>query len=354
MPRSMLVALWLRRTPQANASNRQCLDYLASALELTKTKLKAISHGKKWAKPKVIFVAPEYLFGHKANRRRPGDRFAGIDYRGVNEEQANKIFRALKNLSAKYDNFLIVPGTIAWYKLLGSLNKDQLSAAKQRLDTYAPPSGGPHSWTTAQKKAAVDNFLTARKKWWRNADEKAVLQEARFCLNSAPVLYNGRCPIVYSKKGDYDESLQWAPPATTAYQVAMPGKQEGTFTVEGIRFGIEICLDHNIGILGGSAAIGASPPLIHIITSASVQVEPNKCVPAPGGYVINACPADSLVDPYGRGFYGVWTNGGTGLFDPSYFVAGDRNRVGLRDSVPQVGAATTPDAAQLLFYEISV
>jgi hypothetical protein len=253
-----------------------------------------------WAKPEVIFIAPEYLFG------RP----TGVDWRPLTERQVldaqrdpnrvrhldekdkDYIKGELIALSAKHPKFLIVPGTIAWSVRV----KDHprlLQVAQNRVghqpDDYT--TGEPGRFP-ADKLARLISFKSLDdRKAGRAAPhltkpEEERLNNARLCLNTAFVLYGGDVKFVYSKQGDFLEVLAQYQ-ANIAYQVAIPGEKCGVFEIEGNCYGIEVCYDHVCGALLHQVPL-QTPPLIHLITSASVDVEPDKCVVAPGGYVANA------------------------------------------------------------------
>jgi hypothetical protein len=298
MPKTMLIALWMRDTfvKQGRGTGNR-LARLKAAVEKTAEIRNGVVTRQHWAKPEVIFIAPEYLFG------RP----TGVDWRPLTERQVldaqrdpnrvrhldekdkDYIKGELIALSAKHPKFLIVPGTIAWSVRV----KDHprlLQVAKNRIGNQPPDYvAGPSPGDKVARLVSFTN-LGARKAGAGpplTNDEEDRLNNARLCLNTAFVLYGGDVKLVYSKQGDFYEVL--APYKTNiAYQVAIPGDKCGVFEIEGNWYGIEVCYDHACGALLHQVPPPPTPPLIHLITSASVDVDPDKCVVAPGGYVANA------------------------------------------------------------------
>jgi predicted amidohydrolase len=300
MPKTMLIALWMRDTflKQGRGKTNR-LARLKAAVEKTAEIRKGVVTRQHWAKPEVIFIAPEYLFGrptgvdwrdpahHQSLARGANPRDPKRD-RHLDEEDKDYIKRELIALSAKHREFLIVPGTIAWSVRV----KDHprlLQVAKHRVRLQPPGYvAGP---SPADKLARLVSFTSLDdRKAGRAAPhltkpEEKRLNNARLCLNTAFVLYGGDIKFVYSKQGDFYEVL--APCQTQiAYEVAIPGDKCGVFEIEGNWYGIEICYDHFCGVLHQVPL--QTPPLIHLITSASVDVDPSHCVVAPGGYVANA------------------------------------------------------------------
>ncbi|HSR10812.1 MAG TPA: hypothetical protein VLS90_05160 [Thermodesulfobacteriota bacterium] len=316
MPKTMLVSLWLRSPfDQSRGSDTHTrLTSLGEALEETEGIRKAHHPKHGWGKPQVIFVAPEYLFGRPTGNTAPPLFSRILSYtphpqttqeRHLNETEANKILGKLKRLSGEYPKFLMIPGTIAWYKLfkdlkvpdaawdrvyqaarrLGNQSDDELADALDSHFPGAPPHAAP---TSDQKLDRLLSFegLQARKKSTLTQAERVRLANAKLCLNTAVVLYGGKAPFVYHKQGDFHEVLENYD-AGRATQVAIPGVKDGVFELEGMKFGIEICLDNAVGALRLHHGT-PPPPLIHIITSASVAVNFANVVVKPGGYVMNA------------------------------------------------------------------
>jgi len=314
MPKTMLIALWMRDTflKQGRGTENR-LVRLKAAVEKTAAIRKGVQTRQHWAKPEVIFIAPEYLFGRPTgvDWRVPANPRDPNRDRHLDESDKDHIKRELIALSAKHPEFLIVPGTIAWSVSV----KDHpalLPVAKNRVRLQPP--GYVEGPSPADKLARLVSFnsLDDRKAGragphLTNAEEDR-LSHARLCLNTAFVLYGGDVRFVYSKQGDFSEVLAPCLPGI-AYEVAIPGDKCGVFEVEGNWYGIEICFDHFCGVLHQVPL--QTPPLIHLITSASVDVDPGHCAVAPGGYVAHAAADAENVNRTG-----LWRkNPATGMLD---------------------------------------
>jgi hypothetical protein len=307
----MLIALWMRDTyvkQGRGKSNR--LARLKAAVEKTAEIRNGVVTRQDWAKPEVIFIAPEYLFGRPTREDWRHLTAIQVDHAHLDpnrhphldEKDKDYIKGELIALSAKHREFLIVPGTIAWSVRV----KDHprlLQVAKHRIGNQPP--GYVAGASPADKLARLVSFtnLNARKAGagphLTNPEEDR-LNNARLCLNTAFVLYGGDVRFVYSKQGDFYEVLAPYQP-NRAYEVAIPGDKCGVFEIEGKWYGIEICYDHFCGVLHQVPL--RPPPLIHLITSASVDVNPNNCVVASGGYVANAA-----ADAINENRTGLWYN----------------------------------------------
>jgi hypothetical protein len=297
MPKTMLVALWMRDTwlKQGRGKTNR-MARLSAAVEKTAAIRKGIQTTQEWAKPDVVFIAPEYLFGrptrtdwrdpdHHDQLKSPNPRDPNRG-RHLDEDDKDEIRGKLIALSAKHPSFLLVPGTIAWSVRV----KDHPALwqiALRRLGNQPAP------WVadTANKAARlmVLQDLEARRAGQHNPPlakaEKKILDNVRLCLNTAFVLYDGDVQFVYSKQADFYEVLT-PTRANMANEIAVPGDKCGVFQIEGKWFGIEICYDHHKGVLHQVPL--QTPPFMHLITSASVDVEVANCSVAAGGYLANA------------------------------------------------------------------
>lgn len=312
MSKTMLVALWIRDTfYKQGQTNENRMTRLAAAVERTAEIRRQIRSRRPWAKPEVIFMAPEYLFAKPTGKRwDPSDPMTRwVEAEGqehhIDEAEKDHLKGELVTLSGKHPEMLIVPGTIAWSVRVKD-HPDLLPAAEQRIGHLAggnigvnknlpvqPPTGTAarldrlHSLTGLAARGAG----AAAGQPPLSAAERERLDKARLCLNTCFVLYGGQVVHVYGKQTDFYEVLTSAR-AGIAYEMAVPGDKPGVFDVEGHRFGIEICFDHVVGKLD---ALKPQPlPFIHLITSASAKVNLDHCDVEPGGYVVNAAALASL------------------------------------------------------------
>lgn len=128
--------------------------------------------------------------------------------------------------------------------------------------------------------------------------------------NTSYVFLDGDAVYEYNKQGDFYEAV-----GARHDTVYVPGGDPGEYEIDGINFGFEICLDHDIGY---ARAQSTGVKDIHILCSAMVaNIADNRSV-ALGGHAIHACSNDA--------FSGVWTKTAMGhTYTP----------------VPTVGAAVT-------------
>lgn len=83
--------------------------------------------------------------------------------------------------------------------------------------------------------------------------------------NTAFVLHGGKVVFKYNKRGDFHECIG------DGETVFTPGEGLGkTNSIQGVTFGLEICLDHALGILHTGIGSG-TPPDVHIVLSDSVD-----------------------------------------------------------------------------------
>jgi hypothetical protein len=96
-------------------------------------------------------------------------------------------------------------------------------------------------------------------------EKKKAIKKGKFkhrMRNTAFVLHDGKLVFKYNKRGDFHECIG----ATKT--VFTPGERLGiTNPIEGVTFGLEICLDHGLGMLKASVGEGGNLPDIHILIS---------------------------------------------------------------------------------------
>jgi predicted amidohydrolase len=262
----LLVALWTS-TSRNPAGPSDDIDNRVSALEKAvkdaAIKFKdLIKQEPEYANSIQMFIAPEYFFG-KA-------RLNQTDGRMFEQNQKKSIVARICKLSLDNKNMLIIPGTVAWRRAvsdastaLKSQPRNRLTRAQDRVqenarfgrDVLVPGNGNDQAvadYFSKQDKERLDKLA---------ADGKKVY----LARNTAYIFYNGKI-LKYHKRGDFEEVTNDQDKPT----VFIPGIETGQFSIGNVRFGIEICLDHDIGCLANSD-FGGNPPHVHIITSNSVE-----------------------------------------------------------------------------------
>jgi hypothetical protein len=105
--------------------------------------------------------------------------------------------------------------------------------------------------------------------------------------NTAYGFYGGKEVARYHKRGEYMEVFPSE--SDGGYVIYEPGGgPEGAgdrFVVEDVKFGIEVCIDHQLGFLSTSAG---DVPDVHVIMSADTPLVTEHKLVADDGYVIHA------------------------------------------------------------------
>jgi hypothetical protein len=279
---------------------------------------KMIAIGADWL---YLFVAPEYLFA------------ASDAAHAVPQDTKVTIVQSLMALSGRYPNLLLVPGTIAWKKPVvrskeKMYKKSRLEKYKERVEAAEKAdiaaaerdferknrqrildSAGDHEriaylqssgYRQIMLEGPVGDAMRAKQRSATMLENYQTAKEKCFIArNTAYGFYAGREVARYHKRGEYMEVFK--DESDGGYVIYEPGGgPEGAgdrFEVENVKFGIEVCLDHQLGFLAASA--GAIPD-VHIIMSADTPLVSEHKMVADGGYVVHA---SSNPD-----YTGVWRN----------------------------------------------
>jgi hypothetical protein len=105
------------------------------------------------------------------------------------------------------------------------------------------------------------------------AEKVAAAATATYMMrNTAYLLYNGKVRFKYNKKGDFHESI-----GAGADTVFIPGDRHGlTDPIEGVTFGLEVCLDHQFGLLRAGFPPGKAAPHVHVVVSDKTDNNPTN------------------------------------------------------------------------------
>lgn len=198
-----------------------------------------------------VFLAPEYFF---SRRRFQNDRFFGQDFK-------RWIVGKLAGISKNHPSMLIVPGTVLWTKTaVRDVFGGGKMSIKERLGVEKKNTARLNTLTSKTENASTKGYLATDETAVRSNSaigiaelkttgkfeidsEKAKGQGLKIAQNTAYVLLNGKI-LKYHKMGNYRE-LEKESDAI----VFQAGNVDGRFSVGGVRYGLEICLDHNIGML---------------------------------------------------------------------------------------------------------
>jgi hypothetical protein len=261
-----------------------------------------------------VFVAPEYYFA-------ASDRAHAIP-----QDDKERLVGRLSALSATLPTMVFCPGTIAW-------KKPMIRSGAQRFHrgTTTPKTSRRITKFTQRTRAAVrdqealvphhvaqdiaqnvaryptirDQFENERAReqtrqfFLDRARGRAALEQRMYAnlmndqdrcyiaRNTAYGFYNGREVARYHKRSEYAEVFDSE--SDGGYVIYEPGGgPEGAgdrFDVEGVKFGVEVCLDHQLGYLSQG---GGWYPDVQIIMSADVQYVEAHSFVKEGGFVVHA------------------------------------------------------------------
>jgi predicted amidohydrolase len=336
--RRMIAGLWSRKNYDKAGSSK---DARIKALKDCVQKLALQVKQEKIEDSEIqgILVAPEYFFTKPDPGTWDGAQFLT---RAISQAEKEQAVAEFESVSKAFPTLLLVPGTIAWKKPLvrsasETRKKDKVTGQRtgplkttSRLDK-ALASLQYEQTTTGEKmggaRKAAPDLLAALEQWvdyyyvyttddelyklvmavlhddkelqdvfnWSGldkshyteipalADKMALLKTGSFIMrNTAYALLKGRVRFKYNKQGDFHEAIG------DTGTVFIPGAKTGIATIAGIRFGFEICLDHNIGYLKPPVADPKEGRDIHIVTSAAVENNDNHMFMHPGGYFLHA------------------------------------------------------------------
>ena len=202
----------------------------------------AVKAAANWAwkagSPDVVFVAPEYLFAQSGTRHL---------LNGTTHLQS--ILASVQSISKRYPHVLLFPGTIAYREqIVGKSVRARVALFEDMI--FWEKQTDPMPKKTNQDKIQK---IALRKDGFEMAQNKAYAYLA------------GEKLLEYTKRGDFHEVTRRDDTGNITY---VPGSRSGTLRAFDKQFGIEICLDHNLGYAKGS---GGDNFDVHIITSACVE-----------------------------------------------------------------------------------
>ena len=310
--RTIFVAIWACTTRNTDAWEIR-LSYLSAAIQ------KAQERSKKRRFPEDQGKSGASSSPRSTSCRRRGR--TSLMPRRLLEDDRDAIVQQVRQVSQKLQDFLFVPGTIAFKK-----NLVRPDAQKRKMDpATAERTGALKTKPRAEKAlAAFDNAwsvtdykdarpfgtmekLAARKQQMANdiAFSGPLLGEPFVFKNIAYVYLSGSIVYKYSKQADFFETL--GDPNVHF----IPGGRSCITDIDSIRFGFEVCMDHSLRITGNSLASYKSkglatlqkPPDIHILLS---DYTDNQYFPMRnGGFMLHAstnknCSAVFYKDPEGK------------------------------------------------------
>lgn len=253
---------------------------------------------------KAVFVAPEYFFSsHKVT----DNDYDPLRFYPFNEKFKPRLEQRLHDLSRRFPDILIIPGTAYYWKnpysrppeLANKLDKSsgQRTIARQPAEQVA-------NYRLTKAGEEVGQVIEREKYYYGDAQinqghpgfsgggkrpsvpsmvqKQTHIQGAQagglyIVRNVAYVFLNGERKAKYDKQGDYSE----APSADTVY---IPGSADGQVDVDGYKIAFEVCFDHCLGRLKKAG----TTPHFHIVASACVNNFPDHMANRDGGYFLHA------------------------------------------------------------------
>jgi hypothetical protein len=192
----------------------------------------------------ALFLAPEYYF---SNQRHAEDRFFGQDTK-------RWIVANLAALAKLYPKLLIIPGTVLWTK---DATPERAKKALARMD------GAQKFGTTVDQTG-----------WSHNVNGEVAralkLHDAMLAQNVAFIALGDKV-IKYHKVGNYKE-VDGEKGGTLVFE---PGSIVGRFSVGGVKYGLEICMDHALGVFDQSVKDDGAVH-VRLIVSSTVKATDSK------------------------------------------------------------------------------
>lgn len=260
----------------------------------------------------MLFTAPEYLFAYSDKQHL------------ITESNKQGLVRSLAVLSKDVPLMILMPGSIAWKKPLirgDTSSRIEKFEARMHLNAEAQMHQAPdyvfrtiNSETDLTRRLKQfderEDILEHRKRQIQLATDMSLQRMRKNALaspercylarNTAYAFHDGKEVGRYHKRADFHEVFP--DESDEKFVLFMPGgggnNHRDRFTVGPIRFGLEICADHEVGYL--SSAKGPQPH-VHVVLSAKVRFNPTHAAAAQNGYVVHACSDDGLSAVYHSG-----------------------------------------------------
>jgi hypothetical protein len=249
-----------------------------------------IAGGVRW-----IFLTPEYTFSY-SGALAPHQGHAQIS--GVEQEQ---IKAQLSTLSARYDDLLLVPGTVAFRKPAVGRGVGNTRVNKI-LDGHRHHGNSLPHLATAQPHVAHDvNVALAASRLQAQASAARLethRRDAELARNTAYGYFQGGKVLKCHKQADIGETNAASPDLHFARGTEVARWRDGA--ANGLHYGLEICADASHGVLKQSGALD-----IHIVVADGLDLAHTERAPATR-FVLLADPGSS----------GVWDVAGAQAVQP--------------------------------------
>jgi predicted amidohydrolase len=281
---------WTMMTEQSGGEERR--ERPIPSTPGAETSAKVTFHSASSKNMRYAFIAPEYLFTAKrtSSNQRENSHF-------MNEQSKEGVRAELVSLSLRFPDLLLIPGSIGWYKTsqraaLTQLRKQwggktkpatrdmtkytqryQAAMGVQRDFSFLPRSDMYEDGDEALKDWQAGALENVRKA--RSPDEIRIARNTCFVLKSAQIIH--RYDKVFEAHDGTDKDFTVKELGTP--MLLMPGTRSPIFERDGIRYGLEMCADHNSAALAlHTRKLGAAPVDVQVVMSASTGLENAHCV----------------------------------------------------------------------------
>ena len=217
-----------------------------------------------------LFVAPEYLFVHE--EIGPGGKHR-FERHHLDASEAKGVTDELWRLSQTYPRLILIPGSILQRRRITGGDLPELEVAKHRHFVKRNLKGGAQTLELGQLKTAAE-----------------ALGKARYIGKNRALVFLDGLQHIYDKVTDVSEA--WDPDST----LHIGGNSLGFFSVEGVRFGLELCKDHYAACL--ASALQQQKADLQVVLSAhldSAYVAKSKVAPL----LVHACSLEQHSGTYG-------------------------------------------------------
>jgi predicted amidohydrolase len=239
-----------------------------------------------------ILVAPEYLFSHYAQKKigffkkNPvaGQRIA------IPKNKKDNILARLKNFSKQYSKTIIIPGTIYYEENIATgEKKDEVSKSlliREFELRHGNSSGDKIIKPSERRGIEVMNYnpktngsdMADKLKTFTKEMQK---QPVKAVKNTCVILFNSEVVAGYEKKTGFNETYDRS--VDEGFFVST--NKNSCPVIGGFRFGVEICFDHNQGVLKKR---NASDLFFHVVVSDFVETKKGNIAVQEGGYFIHS------------------------------------------------------------------
>jgi hypothetical protein len=282
--KDILVALWSRNTHEPRRMLADTIHPLRQAVRQTHEKAAAVVRQK--GDLQSIFVAPEFLF--TAPQSSPGST-------GMKKNRRDWVLEKIQKMSQDSPGMLLIPGTIVFKEAVtpqsaarAILNLSHAVEPKPLKEARKAPIRPYVSYESSDQDADSSKLL------YQSQIEELTRYEqnqvsrmpssgtSQFLIkNRTYVYFNGEKKFSYGKKcnmGDFANDSDRG--------IFVPGRHEGVTTINGLKMGFEVCLDHSLGTLKNHLL--KTDLDFHVIASAEVNNVYTEICVADGGYLLHA------------------------------------------------------------------